>query len=92
MQLTVYCDSEGNIASLAVAQPDAVPTQLVTEAHPGLRRTEIQPPADASLNLDSPRLYDDMEKLIENYQVSVQEGGTGTLTSKADAATGQSSY
>jgi hypothetical protein len=94
VRLIAYHDSEGNIVSLAASQPDSVPVQAqLLEASPGLRRTEVEAPTDVTFEADSPQqLFENMDKLIDNYRVEMPEAaGQGSLRRKADAAAGQSS-
>jgi len=46
--------------------------------------TEIEAPAEVTLDLDSPQLHEEMDKLRENFRVEIPSG-KGTLTRKSDA-------
>jgi hypothetical protein len=89
MRLMAFHDSEGNITGLVVSSPEASPVQLVTETQPGLRMTEIEAPPEVTLDLDSPRLNEDVDILIENYRVEIPSD-KGRLMRKPDAAAEQS--
>ena len=84
MRLMAYHDSEGNIVGLVVAPPDSIPVQVQSQAHPGLRMTEIEAPAEVTLDLDSPQLHEEMDKLRETFRVEIPSG-KGTLTRKSGA-------
>jgi len=92
MQLTAYHDSEGNIVGLVVSPPDSVPVEAQTEAHPGLLRTEVEAPEEITFSPDSPQeIYENINKLRENYQVEVHPRPKGKLKRKPAPASEQSS-
>jgi hypothetical protein len=80
MRLTVVHDSQGNIEVLVVSPPDSAPVQIQTQ--PGQRMTEIEAPPDVTLDLDSPRLKEEVDDLIENHRVEIPSD-KGRLTRKA---------
>ena len=79
MRFTVVHDSQGNIEVLVVSPPDSEPIQIQTE--PGQRMTEIEAPPDVTLDLDSPRLKEEVDDLIENHRVEIPSD-KGRLTRK----------
>ncbi len=80
MQVTVVHDSQGTIEVLVVSPPDSTPVQI--QAQPGQRMTEIEAPPDATLDLDSPQLKEEVDDLIEHYRVEIPSE-QGRLTRKA---------
>jgi hypothetical protein len=81
VQVTVVHDSQGNIEVLVVSPPDSTPVQI--QAQPGQRMTEIEVPPDATLDLDSPQLKEQVDDLIENFQVEIPTSEKVGLTRKA---------
>ena len=79
MRLTVVHDSQGNIEVLVVSPPDSEPVQIPTQ--PGQRMTEIEAPPDVTLDLDSPRLNEEVWDVIEHHRVEIPSD-KGRLTRK----------
>jgi hypothetical protein len=78
--VTVVHNSQGNIEVLVVSSPDSTPVQI--QMQPGQRMTEIEAPPDVTLDLDSPRLKEEVDNLIEQHRVEIPSD-KGRLTRKA---------
>jgi cytochrome c1 len=80
MRFTVVHDRQGTIQALVVSAPDAPPAQLVTQ--PGQRMAEIDAP-EVTIDLNGPRLNEDLSDLMETHQVEFQTEQS-RLTRKPD--------
>jgi hypothetical protein len=71
MRLTAYHDSEGTIIGLALSPADdATPAEVVSTVEPDVRRTEVRVPQGVTFDFNNPqRVYEELEKLRENYRV-----------------------
>jgi hypothetical protein len=82
MRLTAVHDGQGNIAVLVVSPPDSPPpAQLDTQ--PGQRMTEVEAPSEVTLDLDSPRLREDLDNLRQSFRVEIPSD-EGRLTRKSE--------
>jgi hypothetical protein len=71
MKLAAYHDRAGNIVGLALSpSDDAEFPEVVSETHPGLRKTDVKVPAGVAFDFDNPsKIHKQLDKVAQKFRI-----------------------